>query len=97
MEYIVTVTKDTNWQEIHNQISTDTSGSPVANIPDRAVPILKLRPNNTRNTHYDLLSDEATALKNDSRVLDVHQLHQQYKPAHLIKHKIIPVNTKIMD
>jgi hypothetical protein len=71
MEYIVTVTKDTNWQEIHNQISTDTSGSPVANIPDRAVPILKLRPNNTRNTHYDLLSDEATALKNDSRVLDV--------------------------
>lgn len=71
MEYIVTVTKDTNWEEIHNQISTDISTSPVANIPNRAVPVLKLRPNNTRNTHYDLTSEEAVALKNDSRVLDV--------------------------
>jgi subtilisin family serine protease len=70
-EYIVTVNKGVDWQQLHTELTTDTSGSPIANIPDRAVTVIKLRPTNNRITHYDLTDAEANALKNDSRVMSV--------------------------
>lgn len=72
-EYIVTVTDSANWQELHNELTVDTSGDSTVSsyVPTRAVTVLNLRNTNTRNTHYDLTSAEANGLKNDSRVLDV--------------------------
>jgi subtilisin family serine protease len=70
-EYIVTVNKGVDWQQLHTELTTDTSGSPIANIPDRAVTVIKLRSTNNRITHYDLTDPEADSLKNDSRVMSV--------------------------
>lgn len=73
-EYIVTVKKSANWQEVNTDISTDTSANASVDsniIPDRAVPVLNLRSTNTRNTHYDLTAEEVTKLKNDDRIEDV--------------------------
>jgi subtilisin family serine protease len=70
-EYIVTVNKGVDWQQLHTELTTDTSGSPIANIPDRAVTVVKLRPTNNRITHYDLTDEEADALKNNGRVMSV--------------------------
>jgi len=70
-EYIVTVNKGVDWQQLHTELTTDTSGSSIANIPDRAVTVIKLRPTNNRTTHYDLTVAEADTLKNDDRVMSV--------------------------
>ena len=73
-EYIVTVKKEANWQELNTDLSTDTSADASVDsniIPDRAVSVVDLRATNTRNTHYDLTADEVTKLKNDNRIEDV--------------------------
>ena len=60
-EYIVTVKEDVDWQEVHNEL--------VA----RGKKVVKLRPNNPRNTHYDLTTIEANDLRNDARILSVQE------------------------
>ena len=52
-EYIVTVKEGVDWQEVHNEL--------VA----RGKTVLKLRPNNPRNSHYDLNRIEAEDLRRD--------------------------------
>ena len=58
-EYIVTVTESANWQELHNELVND------------GISVAKLRATNTRNTHYNLTTEQANNLKNDARVLAV--------------------------
>ena len=73
-EYIVTVKKDANWEELKADLITDTSSNDSVDssiIPDREVDITEERPNNRRNTEYDLSDDEADALRSDSRVISV--------------------------
>ena len=73
-EYIVTVKKEANWEELNTELTNDTSGDASVDsniIPDRAVPVSKLRATNKRNTHYDLTAEEVNKLKNDSRVEDI--------------------------
>ena len=65
-EYIVTVKKGVDWQEVHSQLTTNTTAVP--NIPDRAVDVVALKPNNTRNTIYSLSDEEVAALRNDPRI-----------------------------
>ena len=65
-EYIVTVKKGVDWQEVHSQLTTNTTAVP--NIPDRAVDVVALKPNNTRNTIYSLSDEEVSALRNDPRI-----------------------------
>ena len=60
-EYIVTVKEGVDWQEVHNEL--------VA----RGKTVLKLRPNNPRNTHYDLNRIEAEDLRKDDRILSVQE------------------------
>ena len=60
-EYIVTVKEGVDWQEVHNEL--------VA----RGKTVLKLRPTNPRNTHYDLNRIEAEDLRNDDRILSVQE------------------------
>lgn len=65
-EYVVTVTRTANWQELHTDLTTaDTT---VEHVPARAVEVLNLRPSNTRNTHYNLTANEAADLRQDLRV-----------------------------
>lgn len=68
-EYIVTVKKGVDWEEIHNELTTNTNGS--ATVPDRTVDTVNLKPNNNRNTHYALTDEEAVALRNDPRIQTV--------------------------
>ena len=68
-EYIVTVKKGVNWEEVHNELTTNTSGSET--IPDRVVDVVKFRDNNERNTHYALTDEESAALRNDPRIAAV--------------------------
>ena len=68
-EYIVTVKKGVNWEELHSELKNDTSADSSVDssiIPDREVPVVNERPNNPRNTHYDLTDDEAEALQKTS-------------------------------
>ena len=65
-EYIVTVKKGVDWQEVHSQLTTNTTA--VQNIPDRAVDVVALKPNNNRNTIYSLSDEEVAALRNDPRI-----------------------------
>ena len=58
-EYIVTVKESANWQELHNELVAD------------GIAVVKLRATNTRNTHYNLTTEQVTNLKNDPRVLAI--------------------------
>ena len=49
-EYIVTVKEDANWQELHNELVAD------------GISVAKLRETNTRNTHYNLTTEQANNL-----------------------------------
>ena len=73
-EYIVTVKKDANWEDLKADLITDTSSNASVDssiIPDREVDITEERPNNRRNTEYDLSDAEADALRSDARVISV--------------------------
>jgi len=82
-EYIVTVKKDVDWQEVHHDIVNDTTldGSVDSDIiPDRACPCVKERPTNKRNTHYSLTDEEAESLRNDPRILAVQAIDEIPEP-----------------
>lgn len=73
-EYIVTVKKDANWKELHDELSRDTSADSSVDsniVPDRPVTVVEEKSYNKRNTHYELSKDEATALEKDNRILSV--------------------------
>ena len=73
-EYIVTVKKDINWRDVHNEIINDTSANGAVDsniVPDRSCECVKERANNPRNTHYNLTEDEAMKLALDPRILAV--------------------------
>ena len=73
-EYIVTVNKGVDWREVHNDLINDTTADPTVDssiIPDRECECCNERAVNNRNTHYHLTDEEATALRNDPRVMAV--------------------------
>ena len=73
-EYVVTVKKGIDWEEVHADLIEDTTsreGLDPNIVPTRQVAVAKLRQTNTRSTHYLLESFEAEGLKNDTRILDV--------------------------
>lgn len=73
-EYIVTVKKDVDWRTVHNELINDTSTNDAVDssiIPDRQCDVVKERPINPRNTHYNLSLSEAMRLRNDSRIISV--------------------------
>ena len=67
-EYIVTVNRGQDWQEVHTDIVSQY-GNDV--IPQRSVDVVKLRPGSNRNTHYSLTDAEAQNLRSDPRILAV--------------------------
>ena len=73
-EYIVTVKKDVDWRIVHDELINDTSTNDAVDsniIPDRQCDVVKERPINPRNTHYNLSLSEAMKLRNDSRIISV--------------------------
>ena len=73
-EYIVTVNKGVDWREVHNDLINDTTADATVDssiIPDRECECCNERAINNRNTHYHLSDEEATALRNDPRVMAV--------------------------
>ena len=68
-EYIVSLKRDVDASNFKAEM-TQSSGD--TNIPNRSVDVANERLLSTRNTHYSLTDEEATQLKNDSRVADVH-------------------------
>ena len=73
-EYIVTVKKDVDWRTVHDELINDTSTNDAVDsniIPDRQCDVVKERPLNPRNTHYNLSLSEAMKLRNDSRIISV--------------------------
>ena len=82
-EYIVTVKKDVDWQEVHQDIINDTTFDESVNsevVPDRPVESPKERPTNRRNTHYSLTDEEAAALRQDERILAVQAVEEIPEP-----------------
>jgi len=73
-EYIVTCVSMEDLNSLYNDL--ETAGGDEA-IPDRIVPVYRRRPL-SQNTHYMLTEEEALALSQDLRVLDV-------KPVKLIE------------
>jgi len=70
-EYIVTVKNGVDWRELHHELCHDTSHDHSVDshiVPDRTVDVVKEKPNNRRNTHYNLTPEEARALLNDPRI-----------------------------
>ena len=67
-EYIVTLTVDADPSSFQADMTQNSGDS---SIPSRSVDIANPRPGSVRNTHYSLTAEEAEALKNDNRVLDV--------------------------
>ena len=66
-EFVVTCKSMENLESLYNDL--ETAGGTDA-IPDREVPVYRRRPL-SQNTHYMLTLEEATALKNDPRVIGV--------------------------
>lgn len=67
-EYIVVVKKGVDLEVFDADLASDTGDS---TIPERAVTVANPRLGSKRMTHWMLTDDEAQALKNDPRVLDV--------------------------
>jgi subtilisin family serine protease len=70
-EYVVTVKSGANWQEVHNELTRDTSANSNIDsniIPDRTVDVVHEKPTNLRNTHYNLTDAEAQSLRADPRI-----------------------------
>ena len=67
-EYIVTLNKGVDYAQFNQDMIASTG---AGDIPNRTVDVANARPGSQRNTHYALTDEEALALKNDSRVLDV--------------------------
>lgn len=67
-EYIVTLKKGVDYDQFNQDMIASTG---AGDIPSRSVNVENARPGSQRNTHYALTDEEAAALKNDTRVLDV--------------------------
>lgn len=67
-EYTVIVKKGVNLAEVETELTASTGDGP---IPSRTVDVANPRPGSTRQTHFMLTDEEATALKADDRILDV--------------------------
>ena len=67
-EYIVSLNKGVDCAQFNQEMIASTG---AGDIPNRTVDVANARPLSERNTHYALTDDEAVALRNDSRVLDV--------------------------
>jgi len=67
-EYIVTLKKGVDYTQFNQEMIASTG---AGDIPDRTVDVANPRLASQRNTHYALTKDEADALKNDGRVIDV--------------------------
>lgn len=75
-EYIVIARNEESIDSLHQDLTSDTRLSNFldkAIIPTREVAVANARPSNARITHYILTDDEARGLKNDPRVVDVHE------------------------
>ena len=82
-EYIVTVRKDVDWHIIHDELCRDTSADDSVDsniVPDRVCECYNERPNNPRNTHYNLSEAEAIKLRQDSRILAVQAVEDIPEP-----------------
>lgn len=82
-EYIVTTQKGVDWQAVHQDIIHDTSKNDSVDssiVPDRPCPCVKERPNNLRNTHYNLTDEEAASLRLDPRILAVQAVDEMPEP-----------------
>ena len=82
-EYIVTVRKDVDCHIIHDELCRDTSADDSVDsniVPDRVCECCKERPNNPRNTHYNLSESEAIKLRQDSRILAVQAVEDIPEP-----------------
>jgi len=67
-EYIVTLKAGVDYDAFNTEMIANTG---AGDIPNRTVTVANARPLSQRNTHYSLTDEEATALRNDSRVVDV--------------------------
>ena len=67
-EFIVTLKKGVDYDQFNQDMIASTG---AGDIPGRSVDVANARPGSQRNTHYALTQEEADALKNDTRVLDV--------------------------
>ena len=67
-EYIVTLKKDVDYDAFNAEMIASTG---AGDIPNRTVDVANARLLSKRNTHYALTDAEATALRGDSRVVDV--------------------------
>jgi subtilisin family serine protease len=67
-EYIVTLKKGVEYDQFNQEMIASTG---AGNIPNRTVDVANPRLASQRNTHYALTKEEAIALRNDSRVIDV--------------------------
>ena len=67
-EYIVTLKAGVDYDAFNTEMVASTG---AGDIPNRTVDVANARPLSQRNTHYALTDAEATALRNDSRVVDV--------------------------
>lgn len=82
-EYIVTVRKDADWHELHDELRVDTSANADVDsnvIPDRVCECANERAVNPRNTHYNISESEAIKLRNDPRVLAVQAVEDIPEP-----------------
>lgn len=85
-EYIVTVKKSVDWQEVHNELIRNTSSDDSVDsniVPDRECECVNERVINNRNTHYNLSEAEAEKLRNDPRIKSVEAL--EFIPAFKIR------------
>lgn len=83
-EYIVTVHKGVNWEELHQEIiayTADNDSVDSSIVPDREVVVADERPTNRRNTHYFLTVDEAIALMQDPRIASVQAVDEIGEPS----------------
>lgn len=69
-EYIVSLNKDVDAADFAAEMTQSTGSS---TIPSRSVDVADSRIGSYRNTHYSLSEEEVTALKGDSRVLDIEE------------------------
>jgi len=67
-EYTVIIRRGENLAEVEADLTASTGDGP---IPSRTVDVANPRPGSKRQTHFMLTDEEATALKEDPRILDV--------------------------
>ena len=73
-EYIVSINRGEDLAQIEAELTASTGEGP---IPNRSVDIANARPASKRQTHFMLTDEEATALREDSRISGVDQPLEQ--------------------